>query len=156
VSNRQIKHQEAINFILGGKATVTFQNRETLNRYTFKVVQPKPSMPYFVKVLVGSDNENSYNFIGTIFNSNGIIFKHSRKSRVTEKATSVRVFAYVLKNLLANKLPKSIEIWHEGRCCCCGRKLTVPSSIESGIGPECSKRYSLIYTDKDLEQQERG
>ena len=101
---RQIQHQKAINFMLGGKATLTFQNRKTSNRYTFKVVQPKSTMPHFVKVMVGTDNENSYNFIGTIFNRNGIVFKHSKKSRITENATSVKVFAYVVKNLLANKL----------------------------------------------------
>ena len=27
--------------------------------------------------------------------------------------------------------------WHEGRCGRCGRKLTVPESIEAGYGPEC-------------------
>jgi hypothetical protein len=34
----------------------------------------------------------------------------------------------------------SVELGHhEGKCGRCGRLLTVPSSIESGIGPECSK-----------------
>lgn len=32
------------------------------------------------------------------------------------------------------------EVWHEGRCGRCGRKLTVPESIETGIGPDCAKR----------------
>jgi hypothetical protein len=36
-------------------------------------------------------------------------------------------------------LPESLEIWHEGSCLRCGRKLTVPESIESGYGPECIK-----------------
>jgi hypothetical protein len=30
-----------------------------------------------------------------------------------------------------------IDFWHEGRCCVCGRKLTVPESVADGIGPEC-------------------
>lgn len=28
----------------------------------------------------------------------------------------------------------------ESRCCVCNRKLTVPESIEAGIGPECASR----------------
>jgi len=33
-----------------------------------------------------------------------------------------------------------LEIWHEGRCGRCNRKLTVPASIALGIGPECGQR----------------
>jgi hypothetical protein len=33
-----------------------------------------------------------------------------------------------------------VEFWHEGKCCRCGRKLTVPASIASGIGPECATK----------------
>lgn len=32
-----------------------------------------------------------------------------------------------------------VEVWHEGSCGRCGRKLTVPSSIETGLGPECAE-----------------
>lgn len=34
-------------------------------------------------------------------------------------------------------IPPSLEVWHEGRCGRCGRALTVPESIASGIGPVC-------------------
>jgi hypothetical protein len=33
-----------------------------------------------------------------------------------------------------------LEVWHEGRCGRCGRRLTVPESIESGLGPECATK----------------
>ena len=38
------------------------------------------------------------------------------------------------------RIPEHLEIFHEGRCCACGRKLTTPESILSGIGPECAKK----------------
>jgi hypothetical protein len=38
------------------------------------------------------------------------------------------------------ELPKGLKVHHEGRCCRCGRKLTVPESIETGLGPECASR----------------
>ena len=31
------------------------------------------------------------------------------------------------------------EMLHEGRCGRCARRLTVPASVASGIGPECAK-----------------
>jgi hypothetical protein len=35
-------------------------------------------------------------------------------------------------------LPADIEVWHEGNCRRCRRKLTVPASIELGLGPNCA------------------
>jgi predicted metal-dependent hydrolase len=40
---------------------------------------------------------------------------------------------------LVESLCPGFNVHHEGKCGRCGRLLTVPSSIESGIGPECSK-----------------
>jgi hypothetical protein len=36
-----------------------------------------------------------------------------------------------------------MELWHEGRCGKCGRALTVPESIESGLGPVCESREAI-------------
>lgn len=33
-----------------------------------------------------------------------------------------------------------VEVWHEGSCGRCGRKLTVPESIANGLGPECAEK----------------
>jgi hypothetical protein len=35
------------------------------------------------------------------------------------------------------------EVYHEGRCGRCNRKLTVPESIETGLGPECASKLGL-------------
>ncbi len=37
-------------------------------------------------------------------------------------------------------LPKGVEVWHEGGCCQCAHKLTVPASIELGLGPDCAAK----------------
>lgn len=39
-----------------------------------------------------------------------------------------------------NGLPETVEVWHEGRCARCARRLTVPESIILGLGPECATR----------------
>lgn len=54
------------------------------------------------------------------------------------------VFANVTGTVLDEQLKEIVaslsrlQVWHEGRCGRCGRKLTVPSSIETGLGPECA------------------
>lgn len=127
-------------FALAGNATFTVTSKRTGTRFTFKVRQPSPTSPHFVSLLSGADNESDYQFLGTIFN--GADYRHGKKSRITADAPSAVAFAWVwshLDNLPADK----VEVHHEGKCCRCGRKLTVPESIESGIGPECAGKMGL-------------
>lgn len=129
-----IKHELALNFILGGKSFVTFLNTKTNNRFTFKVIKHKKDDIFFVNVLTGPD---IYTFIGTIKENQ---YKHSKKSDISIDAQSVKVFNYIISKLQTNNLPDFIEIYHDGKCGKCGKRLTVPSSIESGFGPDCIKR----------------
>ena len=130
-----LKHSDAIKFILAGNSTVTFLNTKTQKRFTYRI-KLKENGPHFVKVLT---NPDVYQFIGSTFNQN---FKHSQKSKIGDDAQSVKVFQYVFNKLKEGTLDPCIEIWHEGRCGRCNRPLTVPESIETGIGPECLKMMS--------------
>lgn len=123
-------------FMLGGNATFTLKNEKTGNRYTFKVRQSKKNKPHWVSVMTGSDNEHSYTFLGSIINKN---YRHSRKSRILPTAQSAKVFEWAFPRILSDNLPSPVKMYHEGRCGVCGRKLTVPESIENGIGPSCAK-----------------
>lgn len=130
-----VKHEEALGFIFGGNALFTVRNPKTENRFTFKVTKHKKEDIFFVKVLT---NPDVYEFIGSI--RPGAKFKHSKKSRISDEAQSVKVFDFVFNKLITNSLPQFVEIWHEGRCCACGKTLTTPESIQRGIGPECFRR----------------
>lgn len=128
------------NFILAGHATFTVVNTETSNRFTYKVQTPKgKETPHFIKVLVGPSSD--YAFIGTIFDK--LTFKRGSRSSISESAQSVKVFTWFWKRLMDGKMPESIEVWHEGRCGACGRALTVPESIERGIGPICAMKSGM-------------
>lgn len=126
--------------------------------------------PWFVKVLTGPDNTASYTIAGTIFPSpEGPRYRHNyNKSPMSDEAPSVRCLTWLLdnvnalagleaRNATADMFAKGeiadevaavldtlgkVEVWHAGSCCRCGRKLTVPSSIESGIGPECAGKLA--------------
>jgi len=130
-----VKHEEVLGFIFGGNALFTVKNPKTENRFTFKVTKHKKEDIFFVKVLT---NPDVYEFIGSI--RPGTRFKHSKKSRISDEAQSVKVFDFVFNTLITKSLPQFIEIWHEGRCCACGKTLTTPESIQRGIGPECFRR----------------
>lgn len=123
-------------FLLAGNATATFLNPTTGNRFTYKITKGKEeTSPHFVKVLTGQNNEADYSYLGCIFS--GSTFRTTAKSRIASDAPSALVFAWVWSRVSAGTDLGPVEIWHEGRCGKCGRKLTTPESITRGLGPVC-------------------
>jgi hypothetical protein len=125
-------------FVIAGKALFTVVNETTGNRFTFKVVKAETTYGqsgniWFVKVLDGPDNYSNYRYIGMIALDGS--FVHTRKSTVSETAPSFKAFSWFWRNV--DRLPENVKVYHEGKCGRCGRRLTVPESIESGYGPEC-------------------
>lgn len=86
---------------------------------------------FFVKVLTGANNEEDYTYLGTIW-SDSRVYRRGNRSPISEEAPSAKAFAWFWRRLLAGELPDT--------CGRCGRKLTVPSSVETGLGPECATR----------------
>ena len=138
MEGRKLKNTDALKFIFAGKSIVTFLNTKTDNRFTYKVKQAKDSNMFFVSVLNGPDN---FSYIGTCIEGK---FRHGKKSNMSADAQSVKVFDFVLAKLVLETLPEFVEVWHEGCCGKCGRRLTVPSSIANGLGPECVKSLSKM------------
>jgi len=144
--SHKLSHSNILPFIVAGKAIFTIKNSSTGGRFTYKVVCPPDKKPeeasiFFVKLLTGPDNESSYKYIGYIKIWNGSpCFYYGTKSKIGNEAPGVVAFEFVFNQILAaGRVSNVLEVWHEGKCCRCGRTLTVPESIESGIGPECAR-----------------
>lgn len=134
-----LAHDRVRAFVTAGRATFTVVNTQTHHWFTFRVVAPddiyaNAPARWFVKVLAGADNTRDYRYIGLLVADKGLI--HTQGSRVARDAPSFRAFAWLWRHV--DELPAYVEVWHEGRCGRCGRALTVPASIESGIGPVCA------------------
>jgi len=135
----------ALRFIMAGNAYFTVRSIKTGTRYTYRVSRAKNDNPryansgetFFVALLTGPQNETDYSYMGIIRNRE---FRTTGKSRYNERTLPVQAFRWVLGWLQRDAFPPQTELWHEGRCGRCGRKLTVPESIEAGIGPECAGR----------------
>ena len=142
--NRLSDIESVERFVTGGNAYFTVINPNTGSRYTFRVRQKEnengEKSPFFVSVLSGPDNTYNYQYLGVIFD--GRTYRRTKKSRISDNAPSAKCFSWLWKVLTTqNESALSrIEFWHEGRCAVCGRKLTVPESIESRIGPVCDGR----------------
>ena len=126
-------------FATAGDATFTVRSGKTGRHFTFRVRQPDEASPHFVSVLTGSDNNDSFTYLGTIFT--GGEYRHGRRSSIGADAPSAIAFSWIWNHRRA--VPSCVSVHHEGKCCRCGRKLTTPESTERGIGPECASKVGL-------------
>ncbi len=133
-------------FMLAGNAHVTFQSRRTGTRFTYRVRTAKPregalrtetarGPSHFVAVLTGADNEHGYEYLGCVYQRSA--YAHGRNSRIAKSAPSAIAFAWVWSKLTGGEMHPELAVYHEGRCGRCGRRLTDPLSISSGLGPKC-------------------
>jgi len=127
-------------FAFAGKAPLTLRSRKTGTRFTYRITESKDGQRHYVALLAGADNEGDYQYLGTF---HGGHYAHGRKSAITPFAPSARAFAYFAENLQRSILPTDLEVWHEGKCAHCGRKLTVPTSISTGFGPDCAEKLGI-------------
>lgn len=139
-----IPARNVLAYITAGKATFTARGRE--HRFTFRVKQPRfegvPAADLrYVSVLTGPDNTHSYTFFGCLVRKHGRWeFRPSNKAKIGQDALSVVAFKWIVRRLAAGMdLTQDVEIWHDGRCGKCGHPLTVPESIETGLGPICAQ-----------------
>lgn len=135
--------EDVIRYTTAGKATLTLRSLKTGNRFTFKVKKsskPNSKVGFFVSLMNGPDNTNNFQYLGHVYNDQaGLRYAHGVKSTITEQATSAIVFKWFWQKVIVEKkFSPDLEVWHEGRCGRCGRKLTVPESIARGMGAKCA------------------
>ncbi len=132
---------DAATYVKAGKATVTLKSRRTGTHFTYKVRKVPDKPGFFVSLLTGPDNETSFSFLGVIWA--GSHLKATTKSCASTSAPSFRAFAYFWDRVVERQCqPPDLEVYHEGRCGRCNRKLTTPESVARGIGPECWRKAS--------------
>lgn len=144
-------------FVTAGKAIFTIevpinfqlQYNNVKPHYTYRINFKKGegqwNDTYFINLLTGPDNSSPYDYTCfALLDANSGKISLTRKTRLTDNSWPVKILRRVLANIwqgTGHRIEESgFKVHHEGRCGRCGRRLTVPSSIESGIGPECATR----------------
>jgi hypothetical protein len=140
MAGRFAKPEDAVRYIRAGMATITLRSARTQTRFTYEIErEAEKGEVHWVRVLTGGDNQGDYQYMGMLTKAGE--FRRTAKSRIAEDAVSYIAFEWSWKMLAQRKaMPDQLEVWHEGCCGRCGRKLTVPESIADGLGPECRKK----------------
>lgn len=127
-----------IPFVRAGNAIFTVDNGKG-EHYTYRIKRKDTEdgrVLFFIGLLTGPDNLNSYTYVGLLTDSNEC--KTTKKSRFHPEDKAVKVINWALRVMAGKtKAPAGYTIQHSGRCGRCGRLLTNPTSIEVGVGPIC-------------------
>ena len=139
-----------MSFVRAGRAIFTVSNDKG-DHYTFRVKAKDfadgTGTKHFVSLLTGPENTSNYTYMGMLSspaldNISGKpphVFP-TAKSKFALASKPVQVFNFAMRVISgAQALPAGYDVKHAGRCGRCGRLLTVPESIDRGIGPECSQ-----------------
>lgn len=125
-------------FITAGRAVFTLQGRDA--RYTFRINKSDDGRALFVGMLTGPDNTADYTYVGLLEARTGWL-RLTKRSSYTDASTPVLALRWALPIVWrGDTLPAPAQLYHVGKCGRCGRALTVPSSIDAGIGPECATK----------------
>ena len=122
----------------------TLHNEVTGNNRTFRI-EKNPTNAKFAPdtlalgLLVGPENdgESSYKTFAFVNDTDVVTWKKYRESKYNVLAQLVA--GTLLENPKYN-VPPTLKLIHAGRCFRCGRPLTTPQSIETGLGPICAEK----------------
>ena len=144
----------AMDYLFAGKGIVTLRSVRTGMHFTFKVARPKghqPGGPLFDSVLVGG---GEYRYLGML--SGAREFRTTAKSCPAKDTKAATASKFCVDGLNSGVIPDMLEISHEGRCGHCARLITTPSSLASGIGPECAAKVGTAAPQAGAEARRQG
>jgi len=158
-------------FFTAGNCTFTvkvpaeFASKHNCNlHYTYKIEQSEPSDKFsnpahFVKLLNGPDNTKDFAYLGMLNPTTGEV-RLTLKSCAGDTSWAVRIVRRVLAQMFEGQGIAGItchgwEVDHMGKCGRCGRPLTVPESIECGIGPDCAEQMGIPYPTRSKAKKPR-
>lgn len=127
--------EQAKAYILAGNATFTAKSLATGKHYTFNAKKAKQGYVWFFSVLGGEE----YRYVGTLFGQRFVV---TDKSTFERESQCVKALQWVLNCIFVWKELINLEVLHDGTCGRCGRQLTHPDSILTGLGPECAKKVA--------------
>ncbi len=138
-------NDKTMSHLLSGKAIFTLESKVTGNRFTYKVTKKEqegnPPI-YFIGLLNGPSNERDYAYLAFMgsHDSSPTITAKSCASLNSKSFMAIQWAFAMLNSGKVEEFSKQVNLWHEGRCFRCGRKLTVPESIKRGLGPICAEK----------------
>lgn len=127
--------ENIMEYLFGGMADFTLvQDGCTRVRYRIKANDNRTC--YFVYTESRKNKELVYH--GHIVSRNLTYHRGNKIPDNEYNKPAIKALGWLLNH--HDSLPNIVHVLHNGRCSRCGRKLTDPESLRTGIGPTCRKK----------------
>lgn len=137
MAHRLVGKEAIWNYIKGGHGVVTLESPSG-KHYTYCFKKPKSPDKFDAVTLFAYclEGKHQYNYVGMVTRKG---FRHTTNSEYDEDSEQFKGARYIIY-MAAKDFETPMKLYHEGVCSCCGRQLTKPESIISGIGPICARQ----------------
>lgn len=148
-----INQKDALNFLLAGKSEFVLHSTKTNEDFKFTLTKKesfakkesftnKEEYIYFVNIII--EREKIYaGHIKFDDKTELFIYTQGKRGQLAAEDRNIRSLMFVINKLFRCEIVGNLEIYHVGRCGRCGKKLTTPESILTGLGPTCSKNLGI-------------
>ena len=142
-----IQQYLALKFILAGKCEFILHSTKTGDDFKYELVKKeskdnKDKFIYFLSILHGSEKT----YAGVVWFDDKIQefkFSTGKSGKIQPTELNIRSLLFVLNKLVREQEVQYLIIYHVGKCGKCGKKLTTPESILTGLGPTCSNKIGI-------------
>ena len=143
-ANRFTDVEKLRNYINGGKGVITLLSPSGVHHtYYYKKPRNPNEFPEDVIFVYAVHGGNKLFYVGMIEQGH---FSLTRSSRFNYNTEIVKGAVFIMQILSGsrdiNKTQMTIQ--HEGMCSVCGRKLTSPKSLITGLGPRCARKLNDV------------
>ena len=153
----KITLDRALKYVLSGSSEFKLVSGKTSREIFYRVTRKSAACTgsnndnQFIYWLYSGESYDSLKYLGSIyFNKNQNCFEFARgKLGVGNKySVEVKAILYFMNRIYSGKFNTNIEIYHNGNCGKCGKKLRNVMSINTGLDPDCAKK--VIIPDIDM------
>ena len=142
-----ISLDRALPYILAGKSEFILHSSKTGQDFGYRLTRKESKnnpdeFIYFLNIKDGHE----WVYAGVLWydsSSNIYKFGKGKSGNIDANDLNVKSLLFVMSKLQNGDTPLYCSVFHTGKCGLCGRKLTTPESILTGLGPSCAKRVGI-------------
>lgn len=149
-----------LDFLLGGNCTASVMSTKTGKKFTYNLqvrLDEKgqridgDTQMYFVKIDTNYLDFVYAGYIKVNRVTRTLTYTKGAKGAYDDTAPPIKGLIWILERCLDGRSTDGLEVYHLGTCGKCGRPLTDPVSIETGLGPKCGGRIGKSKKTNDIE-----
>ena len=141
--NLMLDSRTICRYIHAGKGEVTLVSPQSNKAHTYLFAKPNDERQFPENTIFVYTLHDGHKIYLGMLDGNG--FRMTARSRFDADTEVVKGARYIVAMSIRQDLvdKKKMNLYHSGRCCLCGKKLSGQAGLKHGIGKLCLKKYNI-------------